>query len=330
MNGNETKNRWAAIPMKMLNKLAIIRMCDYQRRVVFIIWSETYGQKDFNSKETDPIKQHVKITSISSSKFATLTGIDSSNIRRSIRELESRKVIIITSGFPKQYSMNENLEKWDSPIKSSNARVRPDRSDDTRVQIDRSNDTRKTDDPHPEGGSNHTRANGQNLLEAKDLEEPLNIEININKESTTGSQAGRSQVSELKEHTRATIKKLSPEEYLVVIDKYFRSNTLLRIIPSLQVTYSDMNVKSELQKAHGWLITHIDLMQDRRCKFEKFIGSWLSKAKEDLIKTGNAKLETMVCTHCKSEDTMLIDAGKIDTHGCNKCNRQFKTKHRKA
>lgn len=97
----QTEDGYTRLANELVEALARVNLTAYQQRVLWVIWRKTYGW----NKKAD---------SISRSQFIEITGMDSRNILRTIKELEKINVITVERNSTRtaKYAFQKDFEKW--------------------------------------------------------------------------------------------------------------------------------------------------------------------------------------------------------------------------
>jgi phage replication O-like protein O len=102
MANPQKENGYTAIANEIIEHLCMIKLTDYESRILHTLWRKTYGW----NKKSDVI---------SLSQWSTATNISIHHIPRTLQLLEHRNLIIINRLQPKiiQYQFQKNFETWD-------------------------------------------------------------------------------------------------------------------------------------------------------------------------------------------------------------------------
>jgi len=103
MANPQIENGYIKIANEILDQLIRLKLSNYEFRVLLYIIRRTYG---FNKKKEQ----------ITLAQFSRATGIRRQHIHRSLKKLESRKIIVISTNSKNRatYRFQKNYEKWET------------------------------------------------------------------------------------------------------------------------------------------------------------------------------------------------------------------------
>ncbi len=327
----EKKEPWSPAPIWLTKAMMRTTISNRHQSLFHVIYHETYGQYDFNSKEEDDIDKRKKIAEISLSSFSQWTGISKNHVSELLADLKQWRIIVVVDTYRKQYKINVNISEWDESKIRNTTKQLPESGnfpDSGSSQIREQQVPRSGNNKFPDSGT----CSADKTVKKQEVTKPFKNSL----KSTKNTSTKKSENGYPNNYTKTAVYKLSEEKYLKWIKYHFFTGSMLRNYSAAQIALRPkLDERSIMNAAYLWLLANVDVIDGRRCNLKNLIGTFYSNAWKDFVKraakSGTSVAQPEICPHCQSEDSILIGSDNIlDTHGCNKCNRQFKTKHRKA